>query len=162
MRIDFQLNFTREAITLVDQHLAQLDRADMSSGDADADGIWHSTNYLAGVGFVVLQAYQSAVIARSVHRRARALSVEPMHTCGRPMAGLVNAAANHWKHRSEWSRANPTSHAQPTLDAFEAMGVNPWGEYALANALYALVVPLPRRFSSILPFVERWRDNLIG
>ncbi len=162
VRIDFQLNFTREAITLVDRHLAELDRTSMSSVDADAEGIWDRANYLAGVGFVVLQSYQSAAMARSDHPREHALSLEPMHTCGRPMAALVDAAANHWKHRSEWSRANPTSRAQSTLDAFDAMEVNPWGEYALANALYALVAPHPHRFSSILPFVERWRENLIG
>ncbi len=77
------------------------------------------------------------------------------------MAALANAAANHWKHKPEWERANPSPQAQRVIDAFQALDFDPWCEYPLANALFALVAPHPHRFASLLPFMERWRDGLI-
>jgi hypothetical protein len=95
------------------------------------------------------------VSSSSLNKR-KALELEPIHTCGISIAKLVNAAANHWKHSSEWSKTAPSRQALGTIAIFESLGVDPWGDYALANALHAIVNPHPTRFASLLPFLEQW------
>ena len=51
MVFDFEMNFVRDVIGLIDRRLARLERSD----DGDADGSFDHANYLAGIGFAVLQ-----------------------------------------------------------------------------------------------------------
>ena len=76
------------------------------------------------------------------------------------MAQLVNAAANHWKHSSEWSVDAPTIQAAQTLEAISSLGVDTTDSYPIGNTLFALLTPHQARFANLIPFLTQWRDAL--
>ena len=148
----YDLSLAKDALALLDEKLDHM----VVTEDADADGTLDTLNNLYGSGFTALQTFITAVVSSSTLDKRRALELEPIHTCGVSIAGLVNAAANHWKHSSEWSKTAPSRQALQTIAIFENLGIDPWGDYALANALHAMVNPHPTRFASLLPFLDQW------
>ena len=112
--LDFHREFLESAVDLVDAQLDRIDLEVLESTDPDSFGVFDRAEYLTGLGFAACQTYLAATIGRRVDH-ARALELGPMHVCGRPIAALVNAAANHWKHSPEWSLDAPSRQSQRTL-----------------------------------------------
>lgn len=160
MMLDFDLDFLRDAVALVDASLERLDREAKASPDPDAFGIFDQMEYLIGFGFVACQTYATAVASRSKISKREALALGPKHRTGRSMAQLVNATANHWKHSPEWSLDAPTNQAVQTLEVISSLGVDTNGSYPVANILHEILRPLPVRFASLIPFLTQWRDAL--
>ena len=160
MILDFDLDFLRAAVALVDERLERLDgKADVSP-DPDAFGVFDQAEYITGFGFVACQTYATAVVSRSKLDKQRALALGPKHRKGRSMLQLINAAANHWKHSSEWSVNAPAPHAKQTLDVISSLGVDTNGSYPLATTLYEILAPYPTRFANLILFLTQWRDVL--
>ena len=157
---DYDLSFLQDAVALVDSHLIRLDRAVEASPDPDTFGVFDEVEYITGFGFVACQAYATAVTCRSSPTKAEALSSGPKHRTGLPIAQIVNAAANFWKHSQEWSFDTPTSQAQRTLAVISGLGIDPRCSYPIANTFHELLTPHPARFASLLPFLKQWRDVL--
>ena len=162
MIIDFDLDFLRAAVTLVDASLARLDESARSSPDPDAFGIFDELEYISGFGFIACQTYATAVASRSQfrNRKREALALGPRHRTGRSMAELVNAAANYWKHSPEWSLDAPTTQAAQTIEVISTLGVDSDASYPIANALHEILTPHPARFANLVPFLTQWRNAL--
>jgi hypothetical protein len=162
MILDFNLDFLRDAVALVDASLEQLDGKACASPDPDTFGIFDEVEYITGFGFVACQTYITAVVSRSrlKGKKSEALALGPMHGTGRSMAQLINAAANHWKHSPEWSLDTPTTQAKQTLEVISSLGVDTNSSYPVANMLYAILAPHPARFKNLIPLLTQWRDAL--
>ena len=160
MIIDFDLDFLGDAAALIDAGLERLDREANASPDPVEFGVFDQVEYIAGFGFVACQTYATAVVSRRKLDKGAALALGPKHRAGRSIAQLVNAAANHWKHSSEWPRDAPTSRAMQTIEVIQSLGVDANGSYPLANSLYEILRPLPARFANLIPFLIQWRDAL--
>ena len=90
-----------------------------------------------------------------------ALDLGPKHRCGKTFAALVNAAANHWKHCTEWDGPKVNrARVDKTLQSLQCLGVNLEQSYVLANALHEILRPHPTRFKQLMLFLERWRDDV--
>lgn len=168
--IDYDLGLLRDATQLVDERLAKLDfRAD-ASDDPDGDGTLDQIDYFTGFGFVACQVYISRHLAHAKAPPADALAQGPVHRCGVSVAALAYAAANMWKHRSEWpfDYASQTwrfgkleERSRRTIETLEKLELDTRpGHYSAANTLYEIARPHPARFESLLPFLQRWRDEL--
>jgi hypothetical protein len=160
MTLDFDLDFLRDAVALVDARLDRLDREAKASPDPDAFGTFDEIEYLIGFGFVACQTYATAVASRSKINKRDALALGPKHRTGRSMVQLVNAAANHWKHNAEWSLDCPTTQAAQTLEVISNLGVDTNGSYPVAIALSEILTPHRARFANLIPFLTQWRDAL--
>jgi hypothetical protein len=162
MIFDFDLNFLKAAVSLVDDSLARLDREADTSPDPDTFGVYDEVEYITGLGFVACQTYATAIVCRSKlkNKKREALALGPKHRTGRSMVQLINAAANHWKHSPEWSLAVPTTQAKQTLEVISSLGVDTNGSYPVANMLYEMLTPHPARFANLIPFLTQWRDEL--
>jgi hypothetical protein len=158
--IDLDLPFLEDAVTLIDSYLERLDRAITASSDPDGHGLLDQSEYIVGFGFVACQNYLTATATRSGVDKLTALGVGPYHRTGLSFARLSNAAANYWKHRSEWDRTNLSNPAVITINDIKTLGVDVPAPYVLANALYELLRPHQVRFSNLLPFITHWRDEL--
>ena len=160
MIIDFDLDFLRAALGLVDASLARLHENARSSPDPDGFGIFDEVEYITGFGFVACQTYATAVVSLSHlrNRKREALALGPKHRTGRSMAELVNAAANYWKHSPEWSLDAPTAQAAQTIEVISTLGVATDASYPIANALREILTPHPARFANLIPFLTQWRD----
>jgi hypothetical protein len=92
-----------------------------------------------------------------------ALDFGPKHRCGETFASLVHAVANYWKHREEWSSPNGGNpRAVQTARPLISLGLNLEQPYIIANALYELLRPHPARFDRLIPFLTRWRDDVLA
>lgn len=161
MILDFDLDFLRDAAALIDARLEHLHTEAKESPDPDGQGIFDHTEYLVGLGFVVCQTYMTAVVSWSKINKRDALALGPKHRTGLSMAQLVNAAANHWKHSSEWSLDAPKPQAAQTLEVISSLGVNTNdGSYPVANTLFQMLIPHQARFANLIPFLTQWRDAL--
>jgi hypothetical protein len=58
MIIDFDFDFLKAAVTLVDDRLSVLDRRADSSPDPDSFGVFDDSEYITGFGFVACQTPQ--------------------------------------------------------------------------------------------------------
>ena len=77
-----------------------------------------------------------------------------------PVARIVNAATNYWKHAPEAGLlASPGDILrQATLDALTAVGVT-GSDYIVSQALDALVgPPSPARLAVLVSMLVHWRD----
>ena len=158
--LDFDLDSLTRASDLVDARLDWLDRDASASPDPDGFGIFDQMENLAGFGFVACQAYLTAKIAESDLGKTKALDRGPSHICGCPIAALVNAAANLWKHSPEWCPDAPSGRAKKTLETLSSLGIDPHASYPAGNALDAILTPQLPRFSNLIPFLTQWRDLL--
>ena len=165
-KLDLDLMQLEPILRVVDEILASLQReTSWNEGARDLSDYW------AGVGFVACQRYLVAVTARAGVKRKQALDAGPKLHGGSTMVSIINAAANAWKHESEWreelQRALNDGKEEPqnrrrdqALDALDgALGEYEW-EYKLANALYALCGEIA--FSPLKSRLTGWRDTLFA
>lgn len=159
MLLDYQLGLLQEALALFDEHLDRLEAAANSSPDPDQEGVFDSMDYVAGMGFAACQQYVVSIHSQLQMSRLKALQCPPLHRTGHAIAAVVNAAANHWKHSSEWG--DPPSHrAGQTLEVLRDLGVQVSGNYVMVNVLHHLLSPLRARFGNLVPFLTGWRDEV--
>lgn len=162
MFLDFDLNFLNGAATLVDASLDHLEGKADTSPDPDTFGIFDEMEYITGFGFVACQTYATAVMSRGKFKgkKREALAFGPVHRTGQPIIQLINAAANHWKHSSEWSLDTPSTQTKQTLEVISSLGVDSSRSYPIANMLHQILAPHPARITNLIPFLTQWRDIL--
>lgn len=158
---DFDLDFLQSAVVLIDSGLERLEPEIQASPDPDMFGIYDEVEYIAGFGFVACQTYMTAVVGRSRIEKRQSLTFGPKHKTGRPIVQIVNAAANYWKHSSEWSLDAPTTQAKQTLEVIASLDIDTdMGHYPVMNTLYTILAPNPTRFANLIPLLIQWRDAL--
>ena len=127
-------------------------------------GFFDEAEYLAGIGFVACQRYLASTYGQHNTQKDAALKLGPQHDGGEPIARVLNAAANYWKHVDEWDTS-----ATITRDAEKLKGqqlrtiriietVTPWCDYTCANLLGELTTE--SRFTDLIPTLEAWRGQL--
>jgi hypothetical protein len=170
--IDFDYEFLEDGILLVDSQLDKLQRAARTSEDPDARGDYARTEHTVGLGFVICQQYLDAYCASRGISKHETLNSGPWHHSEISMIAAVNDAANHWKHPTERDGEPPNEQVkmaaqsscckqeQARLERMRGLGINLDQSYVLVAVLSTLLSPLPARFASLLPFIERWRDDV--
>ncbi len=174
---DFDLDLLRVILTLLDSPLDDLQRRIKLCHDPVSSGLCDQAEYLVGTGFIVCQRYLSSTYGCNGVAKEHALSIGPYHKGGKTLASLLNAAANYWKHESEWPIATfeeaagektmvavsmhdtnaLTDHARKTILAIET--ATSWSNYTCANLLFELTGP-DFRLTSLIPILEDWRQQL--
>lgn len=168
---DFDLKMLCHILTLLDSSLTELQQQIDASDDPDGMGFCDQGEYLVGTGFMLCQRYLSSTFGCHNVSKDVALSIGPFHKEGRSIVGLINAAANYWKHEIEWPFATLDestgavrvrdidaidSRAKRTIREIEV--VTPWSDYTCANLLYELTASL--RLMDLIPIFEDWRQRL--
>jgi len=75
-------------------------------------------------------------------------------------SAAVGAAANYWKHHSEWGES-PSPGALRTIKVLSQIGVDRASDYPVFGVLRHLQVDFPHRFGSIVPGLAAWRNKAI-
>lgn len=154
--LDLYLPLLEEVVTLLDSHLARLDR-DARASDDPVGEVYDSAEHFHGLGFAACQHYLSSTAAFHRVPKAHALTLGPKHRTGEPLVALVNGAANFWKHQDPWD-AGHGLRSRP-VELLRSLGVES-DEYPMSNVLYHLVNPLPVKLGTLVPFLVQWRDAL--
>jgi hypothetical protein len=159
---DYDLDLLSQLLNVLDEQLDKFENRCQSSEDADAFGLYDWAEHIAGIGFAACQTYIAATYPVTRMAKVDALRIGPLHgSSGRPVAAILNAAANFWKHHPEWPLEKSQTRQDAVRAAFEDLGYAADGEYPLSGIL-AQVTGGQARFSSILPLLTQWRDQLIG
>jgi hypothetical protein len=159
MILDPDLVLLEDVAVFLDARLNQMQEEARRTDDPDATGVFDRLEHVTGLGFAACQNYIVSCSGLNRVSKQRALELGPKHHTGEPMVALVNAAANYWKHSSEWNSMRGPGPGQRTGELFASLGVA-FSEYCLTTFLYELVRPLPPRFATVVPFLVRWRDDL--
>jgi len=159
--LDFELNFLRELMRVVDGHLADLEERAVRCGDPDQFGILDSMEHVTGFGFVACQRYVTAIAGDLRVAKSEALDNGPIHSSRHTVASLVNHAANYWNHADEWSPDASKRAWDRTIAAVVALAGDR-SDYPLISFLSELVAPAQSRFGALVPRLEEWREAVRG
>ena len=163
MIINPYIDILKEAAQFLDARLSKLDHNAEGSDDPDQSGEYDSAEYITGLGFIACQQYMACAFAGKGINKRIALDLGPKHRCGVTFAALVNAAANYWKHCTEWEGPNVDRvRVEQTSQPLQRLGVNIEQSYALVNILHEILRPHPPRFLHLVPFLERWHDAVLS
>jgi len=166
--LDFDLSFLQDLFALLDGRFDDLQQRIEESSDPDGMGLFDIGEYLAGMGFVACQRYLASTYGPNDLAKKAALAIGPYHEGGEPVARILNAAANYWKHEDEWDTnaviARNADDLKPqqkdTIRIIET--VTPWSDYTCVNLLAALSDSKTPRVATLIPFLEAWRKQLDG
>jgi hypothetical protein len=158
---DHDFQFLYEFAGFVDSRLDFWEAGLPDDPDIDDADRYVRAEYVTGLGFVACQTYLTAVVSRRDMTRGDALARGRIHSpSGRPVALLVNAAANLWKHSAEWPLFGTPAVdvARKTIQEIESLGVDARGAFPCHDVLLELVTP--PRFTPLTTLLEEWRDAL--
>ncbi|HEX6903903.1 MAG TPA: hypothetical protein VF789_29600 [Thermoanaerobaculia bacterium] len=144
---------------LLDAKLTELSKEADQIEDPDMSGHYERMEYIIGFGFVACQQYLAAVMG--TREKKRGLSLGPTHRLGDPIATIVNAAANYWKHLPDWDSLadkRAMNQREETRKPLLKLGVNLQCSYPLSCVLAELLSPPTACFEELLPLLVVWRE----
>ncbi len=157
--IDFGMDFLSESLAIMDSRLKEIEVEADRSEDPDAFGYWDRQEYFTGFGFVTCQTYLTSVRGQLGKRAKEAYVIGPSHANGKTVVSLIDAAANYWKHPSEWKLEENSIYQKRTVEILDSVVDVGATSSPTAFVLYELSSKRGR-FSAILPFLIQWRDSL--
>ena len=113
--------------------------------------------YLIGVGFCAMQRYLFDVLQDIEIEASHARKLGPKSQKGEPLAKLIHAAANYWKHEPEWHLwlDKLRGDSQRTVDII--LQGKESADYPLADLLSDLCGDKPLLLVNCLPQLLEWR-----
>ena len=104
--INSQKNLTSGLIGNIDgeikKHNTIIDSMSKEEKEVYLDDFLDHTEYLIGIGFVVIQQYMTAIYGNLRKEKDFALRKGPRHKSGKTFAKIIDYSANYWKHHNEW------------------------------------------------------------
>ena len=147
--LKYKIRFIDTHLESLDTHLESLKREDE---DPDMFGIYDTIEDIKGFGFVACQKYIKST-SYDYKEVKNALDLGPKHKTGRSFVCLINGYANYWKHEGEKPH-------EKTTETVESIGIRVCNSYPVANGFYKMVNPQPSKFSTLLPLLIQWRDEV--
>ena len=155
---DMQLQTLTEFLEFIDSKLLQIESEASESFDPDAMGLFDRGEYFIGIGFVAVQQHLNESLIEKYLKKNDAFSLGPVHSSNASSISIINAAANWWKHESEWQRLEQT----PNNTYKTIMGISEQQDYALSNVLASFSDSDELSFTkSIIPCVEQWTKEIM-
>lgn len=154
---DGEMQVLSELLTVLDKKLVEIGSQIATSSDTESDGMLDRIEYFIGVGFAAMQQYLTDTLALTGISKSRAFDIGPRHTDVLTFVAVVNAAANWWKHSSEWvGQSVPPDLALTTIEiVIEIAGTE---DYPLSSVLVELHASREIALSALLPKLVLWRS----
>lgn len=162
-QFDYTLPLLNDVVAVLDQQIDVIEAEANESFDPDQMGIYERWDWIAGMGFTACQTYITEThnwVAARGSSKHQAMELGPRHSTGLPVAKIVNAAANCWKHSAEWDWSKSDTRRESTVSVLETVLGEPMRGYAIGNVLYKLLDPEPPRFCHLVPLLLAWRRSI--
>ncbi|MDD9197418.1 hypothetical protein PVK62_16440 [Aliivibrio sp. S3MY1] len=154
---DTDFHYLQGVLNSLDSSLSDINEKIKNSDVCDVSGLCDHGEYLIGLGFCAMQRYffstlQDIEIEAHVARDLGSKSV-----LDKPVAKLIHAAANYWKHEPEWHiwLAELKPRSQKTID--EILHGREFADYPLSELLADLCGEKELLLSNCLPYLIEWR-----
>ena len=153
-----EFTYLGELLNSLDVSLVEITEQIEGAGNRDIDHLYEKAEYFIGAGFCSMQRCLFAVLQDKDIEAAEARALGPTSTGGIPVAQLVHAAANYWKHSPEWHiwQLELSSHSQRTVD--KMLNGRESSHYPLADLLFDLCNDKSLLLSHCVPYLEEWRS----
>jgi len=158
---DTQLPILTVFLEYIDTELLKIqDRVD-AGYDVSSTGAFDIGEYLIGIGFVAVQQHLNESLMNNYLKKNEAFSLGPIHSTNASSISIINAAANWWKHESEWHRLGEVPrNGERTYNTI--MDISNQRDYALSNVLASFSDSKKLSFSeSIIPCIEEWSNAVM-
>jgi len=157
---DDDLNLLAELLVVIDKQLVSILGDWKNHPHPDTlHPRFDRAEHIMGIGFVACQAYVTATRGFLDAKKDIAFSVGPCLGTGQRIVQIVNHAANYWKHHEEWHLEQNSAYADRILDAFDIV-MPDHVDYPLSGILTALSDSETLAFTSLVPKLSKWRDEL--
>ena len=160
---DFHFNTLKGLLELLDESLKptlrQID--DMLKEGRDPGCLCDEAEYLIGVGFCSMQQYMMSVLQDISIDAGLARTLGAKSPKGKPIAQLMHAAGNYWKHEPEWHiwLQELPERAQKTVDV--VLHEKEYGYWPLGDLLHELSGADDNQgvgLTNLVPYLESWRQ----
>ena len=153
---DGEFQLLSELLAILDGEILRVQKMIRTSDNPDAEGLTDRGEYFIGVGLTAVQQYLTDTLAQTGISKKTALEIGPRYSSENTFVGVVNAAANWWKHSAEWS-----SQSAERADALRTQqiitDVTGSADYALSNVLSNLLGSENVSLGSLVPNLVLWR-----
>ena len=141
----------------LDSSLSSIHEQIKAAEVCEVEIICEQGEYLIGVGFCAMQRYLFDVLQDIEIEASYARKLGPKSQKGEPLAKLIHAAANYWKHESEWHiwLDKLRNDSQKTVDII--LQGKESADYPLADLLSELCGAKPLLLVNCLPQLLEWR-----
>lgn len=155
---DIEFIYLKELIELLDGSLSKITKQIEASGYRDVEHLFEEGEYFIGVGFCAMQRFIFEAVQDKHIDANEARELGPRSIEGIPVAKLVHAAANYWKHSPEWPiwQLELTKHSQRTVDVM--LNGRESADYPLADLLTDLCKGKPLQLIHCAPYLDDWRN----
>ena len=117
---------------------------------------------IVGLAFVACQQYMTALCGQVGVEKKKALSLPPVQGQHVTVAAAVNAAANYWKHHSEWPEDElENKNAKKTFTVLNALGCWTNERYRCFAVLDTLTTGKQRRLVQMWKRLQEWRKEIV-
>lgn len=156
---DGELQLLSELLFLLDKKITEIIELMATSSDPESDGLTDRGEYFIGVGFTAIQQYLTDTLTLTGISKAKAFDLGPTYSNNLTYVAVINAAANWWKHSSEWfPSGSDRKDALSTEQIISA--VTDSESYQLSSVLAELLTPSEITLSALLPRLEAWREDV--
>ena len=155
---DIEFIYLKELIELLDGSLSKITKQIEASGYRDVEHLLEEGEYFIGVGFCAMQRFIFEAVQDKNIDASEARKLGPRSVGGIPVAKLVHAAANYWKHSPEWPiwQLELTKHSQRTVDVM--LNGRESAYYPLADLLTDLCQGKPLQLIHCASYLDDWRN----
>jgi hypothetical protein len=155
--LDFELDFLRSFLALIDSRFVELEKIVKDRNPDDYILVFDDMEYLRGVGFVVCQRYITSICCWWQIDKVSALSAGPKLANGLTYSSVINVAANYWKHFDEWGENKNEGVRLSARQEIENLGITLSGGHVISKIFEKVGAS---NFSALLPILKEWRSEV--
>lgn len=156
---DPNLHLLLGLLKTLDQKIVEITELILDSPDPESDGLTDNGEYFIGAGFVLIQQYLTDTLTLTGISKRTAFELGPRYSKEHSVVMIINAAANWWKHESEWIGNHPNKQSQLTREVI--MSITEYAlDYPLSNVLSKLLQTSNITLSALKPKLIHWRKAI--
>ena len=120
------------------------------------------TEYLIGLGFVVIQQYMTVICGTLNKDKSCELRKGPKYKNKATFAKIVNESANYWKHHNEWLSEGQRNYYEKKSDKFFKCILSKNNSCDLHHRLYSTLSDISDngRLDDVLNIISEWKECL--
>lgn len=157
---DVEFSYISEVLRPIDTSLYELNDKINKADVWEVGSLCDKGEYLIGLVFCIMQRYIFDVLRDVDLKPLEARKLGPCSSFGEPIAELIHAAANYWKHEPEWHiwLEKLSKQSQKTTD--NVLHNRNSAQYPLSDLLADLNNSSDLTLLGCLPYLIDWRKTV--
>jgi len=158
--IDIDLPLTLSVARLLDDKIDLIIQQATDFSTLDSHGHLDELEHILGFGIVGFQTYITDMSSFAGKDKHETFSYGPKTASGISKVQIINAIANFWKHRSEWTLKGGGKRKEAIDKLFRDVGHSTDIDYPISGILTELLHPLETRLANLAGIMIEWRNSL--